>query len=131
MSIPFPSLGDAAVLRPHPMDREHLWVFASGRTDDGIVMFNVTTWKKNHSDETCIVTSADHGYIVHRSVIEYRRGILLTEDKWERILDNADCEMATRASNAFLRKIQIGALDRNGRTEQALQDIVRPFLVPA
>ena len=129
MSIPFPSLGDAAELRPHPMDRKHLWVFASGRTDDGIVMFNITTWKKNHSDETCIVTSADHGYIDHRSVIEYRRGILLTEEKWERILENADCEMKTRASKAFLRKIQLGALDPKGRTAGVLQDMVRPFLV--
>ena len=124
-----PSLGDTAVLRPNPLEREHLWIFASGLTDDGIVMFNVTTWKKNHSDETCIVTPADHGYIDHRSVIEYRRGMLLREEKWQRILETADCTPNDPVSKELLRKIQLGALDPEGRTEQALQDIIRPFLI--
>jgi hypothetical protein len=129
VTFSFPTLGDTAVLCLDPHGPKHIWFFVSDRTDQGIVMFNGTTWKKNQSDETCILTSADHSYFTHRSVIHYRGGILLNEGKFKRIVESFDYQPHTRATDALVRKIQLGALDTNGRTAQHLQDIIRPFLI--
>ncbi len=91
-------------------------------------MFNFTGWTLDN-DHTCIVNVGEHEFVTKKTVIEYRRGILLTAEKWQRIVENGDVRPHTPVKTELLKKIQNGALHREGRTEAGLQDIIRQFLV--
>jgi hypothetical protein len=122
-----PSLGDAALLQIRPFETRHLWFFVSEVLPTGdIAMFNLTGWKPP-CDETCIVRVGDHPYVAKKSIITYRRGLLLTPTKWQEIHDNGWHEAHEKASNLLIKRIQQGAL-QSEQTPQFLQTIVQQFL---
>ena len=127
---PIPAIGETAIVKPHGIEREHLWVVVTGVATDGkAVMFNFTGWTLGN-DHTCILKVGDHEFITKKTVIEYQRGILLTAEKWQSIVDNSDYVKPYKpVTTEVLKKIQNGALHSEGRTEVELQEIVRQFLV--
>jgi len=127
---PIPGMGETILLRPRSFDIEHLWVIVTEAADVGCaVMFNLTGWTMDN-DHTCILKIGEHDFITKRTVVEYQRGILLTPEKWQHLLDTSDLLKPHKpVGKDLLKKIQKGALHEDGRTEEAFRDIVRQFLI--
>lgn len=90
----------------------HLWVILTGHssTDGKSVAANVTAFKNNQGDTTCVLEIGEHPRIVKRSVINYNDAQLVDESSLQRLEVFGYIVKREPASQSLLAKIQEGAL---------------------
>jgi len=106
--------GDALLL-PDPDNPEsrHLFIIISDPQQDleRVLLANVTTWEE-YKDDACILEPDDwpgFGFLKHKSCIDYRRAVIQTARRIERLLESGQAVSRPRVSPELLQKILKGA----------------------
>lgn len=90
----------------------HLWVVVTkpSKTSNEVIIVNVTS-KKQHSDTTTILTSENHKFIKHDSVINYSDARILKHEEIIKRANNRLIETREEFDDDILEKIQKGLLE--------------------
>ena len=88
---------------------EHLCIVLTDYKGDppSIILVNITSWKR-HKDQTVIIETGEHAFVIKKSVVAYDMAVVLEEWRIERLLRLA--KMQPRASADLLKKIRDGLL---------------------
>ncbi len=103
------NIGDTFLI-PTPPDfaTEHLFIVVISINKDEVLIVNITT-KTDNSDLSCILTTKDHEFIYHDSVINYRDATKTSTKLLEANLENKKINTHQPCSKALLEKIVKGA----------------------
>ena len=102
-----------AFLSPTPeYETNHLYIVISIINNIEVLFVNVTTKKKN-SDTSCILTSEDHDFIIHDSVINYADAKIAKIENLQKAIDSQVIHPQKPVSISGLERIQKGALNSN------------------
>ena len=87
----------------------HLWfVVTAPDVGESVVILNLTTLRE-HSDTACILRVGDHPFIGHDSVIEYRRGQIVSILTLRNLRDSNTIALKDPATSGVVDRIRTGA----------------------
>lgn len=100
--------GDAFYL--NVVDSHRYFVLCSSvNPSHKVLVFNFTTHRPGHCDETCIVLPSEYGGIAHNSVVMFSRGLLLEEPALSNFKSCIGAPLPSIGNDTLLR-IKAGAL---------------------
>lgn len=90
----------------------HVWMIVSDPQRDParVLMVSFTTWQP-HLDQACIVEVGEHPFITGRTVINFSRARLTTNDVLDQLAAAGRFQPLAPLSPALLRKIRNAAMD--------------------
>lgn len=82
--------GSTFVNQSSPILKSHLWVIISDTSlsTDKVVIANVTTWRDiaiHLNDESCIINKGEHGFIEHKSYVNYKETVIVSVDQLQKL----------------------------------------------
>lgn len=101
--------GDTYLISTPPdYQTEHLFIIIITIDDDEALIVNITT-KKENSDMSCIITTGDHDFITHDSVINYKDAIKTKIKLLKTNIENNNITPHSPVSEDLLQRILKGA----------------------
>lgn len=90
----------------------HVWMIISdpARDPKKLLMVNFTTWQP-HLDQACIVDVGDHPFITARTVVNYARAKVVTDEQLELLRARGRLHMLEPLSATLLAKIRACAME--------------------
>ena len=102
-------LGDTFLLAKAGINN-HLFIIISDPAQEPtrIVTANFTSWRAD-KDQSCVVEPDEHGFITHRSCVEYARNRLMDLTEYRRFLAAGDIVAHVPVEGKLLKRILAGA----------------------
>ena len=124
--------GDAVYMAVPGVPVQHLWILISEPDPDTSfgVMVSVTTLRRGH-DQTVILQSRDHPYIIHPSSIYFGDARFFNTRQLEQDIFSGYVQQLQRCSQALISELQHGALASPRTPGKILQFCKQAFTTAA